>query len=746
MDNSTIFKMIGNLQSQDRITRLCLIGTGIVCGLDICVDEDYGVLISSGNGITSDGKYVEIPHGKHFKYYCPFTRENYFLFDDVEEVWELLEEPTVHTEPLKPQSSDEELNPFLKDKVVVIYLPPNPPANLALSEELYPRFLVMHQSDILNVLNIGQLSTRILWEGLQDDGDFIYSDDYNQEDTRPLIDTMNMAMNPGMRLPELYLQRFGFNSGDPENCPPEGVDVSVFPAINHLNDLFDGYGAILDDATVALDQALNQLFNTFGSLLNCINEDQVTTWIDLICLKWETFKKENPTGSNIEIRKKYYIQYFYDWIRDLVQGYNEIRQEIIDLVNECCPDPNQFPQHFLLGIALRPDFARQPQPLRTTLQQPPIYNDNANRLQRIRLYFWREMMMINTFYLPDYILDPEVNPLIEVDPSNKPDFTRFRITPSRFYDAPLGEQSIPFYYPLNWTPYSVHQFWNFNRTRTSSTDHLLSYHASDFDDSYTMRLQAIRPLHYAMDHYPFLRIEGHIGRRLDDVKNELAYLKQKYNLPVRFVFRDIKRPISRSDNECHVTGETQPIEKFTSFINPLLGMNHLAGSKEYGTFIVLYQEVIISDPSMEKIVIADFFLPSILTQEVLDNFKEPDNTSSALKVAPEGVEDAKMDIRGVTTDSTAKQKLPKKVLQQEKLFTKTPKKESPLQRDDLQIIKGIGPKYEEQLNQMGVYTFNQLSQIVDSKYDAIKEWTGFTNSKQKRMEWAEQAKQILRSY
>lgn len=40
-------------------------------------------------------------------------------------------------------------------------------------------------------------------------------------------------------------------------------------------------------------------------------------------------------------------------------------------------------------------------------------------------------------------------------------------------------------------------------------------------------------------------------------------------------------------------------------------------------------------------------------------------------------------------------------------------------RDDLKLIKGIGPKMEEKLNAAGVYTFDQMSRLTTAELQAV---------------------------
>jgi len=698
------------LHLEDRITRLCLVGAGIVCGLELCMDDNFGIQVRTGIGITSEGRYVEIGRPRTFRYCRPFEKDGYPLFEQAGDIWELLETPDDYSESLHPQNEEEGLNPFLREKVVLLYLAPDEMEEESLRYKL--RFLLMSQEDVTRALQVDQLATRLLWEQLEDDNDFIYNSDYNPDDARPNIDILNWSMNPAYRLPELHLRRLGFNKGDAFDCPPDvDIDTSIFPKIKNLQQLYDAYVPIIDEATQALDAALNQLMDNFGNLMDCNDKDRVQSWIDELCLKWETYKNEQAEVGTPDSQipdKKYYIQYIYDWVRDLMQGYNELRQDIINLINECCPNPDEFPRHLFLGIALRHELSRQPQPLRHHFQQPPIYNGNADRLQRIRLYCWRELMMIKAFYLPDYIQNPKVNPYADsnIDSEELPDFSKIKITPSRFYDVPLAEQSIPFYYPLNWSPYSVHYFWNYERTKTSSTDQLLSYHAADLEgESYTLIPNAIRPLHYRLDRYSFFRVEGHIGKPWMEIKTSLSSLVQKYNLPISLAIVDINRPL---------TEEVDNNQGAYAFIDALLGMEHLAGTKNIGVLILICEG---------DIIVADFFHQNA-AQMIYNGFYPPNFD--------------KIQARALATYSDASP------LGKEESFLASLGKAEASEKDKLTAIKGIGSKYEQQLNELGIYTYAQVSKMTNKEYDAIDETLGGVKGAGKRYKWAAQAKKLIK--
>ncbi len=62
--------------------------------------------------------------------------------------------------------------------------------------------------------------------------------------------------------------------------------------------------------------------------------------------------------------------------------------------------------------------------------------------------------------------------------------------------------------------------------------------------------------------------------------------------------------------------------------------------------------------------------------------------------------------------------------------------------DDLKKIKGVGPKMEATLNQIGIYTFDQVSKMTKKEYDLLDSITGSFPGRAERDDWAGQAKNL----
>jgi large subunit ribosomal protein L21 len=64
--------------------------------------------------------------------------------------------------------------------------------------------------------------------------------------------------------------------------------------------------------------------------------------------------------------------------------------------------------------------------------------------------------------------------------------------------------------------------------------------------------------------------------------------------------------------------------------------------------------------------------------------------------------------------------------------------------DDLKEINGIGPAYEQRLNEVGIYTFEQISKLKAADRQELSAIEGITREKIETEEWVKQAKALLK--
>ena len=66
-------------------------------------------------------------------------------------------------------------------------------------------------------------------------------------------------------------------------------------------------------------------------------------------------------------------------------------------------------------------------------------------------------------------------------------------------------------------------------------------------------------------------------------------------------------------------------------------------------------------------------------------------------------------------------------------------------KDDLQVIKGIGPFIEEKLNALGITIYRQIANMDAKLETQVNEAIEFFPGRVKRDEWAKQAKELSKS-
>lgn len=71
-------------------------------------------------------------------------------------------------------------------------------------------------------------------------------------------------------------------------------------------------------------------------------------------------------------------------------------------------------------------------------------------------------------------------------------------------------------------------------------------------------------------------------------------------------------------------------------------------------------------------------------------------------------------------------------------------KASAAKKDDLKKLKGVGPKLEGMLNDMGIYTYQQVSKMSKAEYDLVDSMLTSFKGRGERDDWAGQAKGLLK--
>jgi hypothetical protein len=200
------------------------------------------------------------------------------------------------------------------------------------------------------------------------------------------------------------------------------------------------------------------------------------------------------------------IQYFYDFIKDLVETYNDFRSFLFGPGAFCCPDTSWFPKHLLLGNLVPGTVTDEN---RTRFYPSPLTSIPPDHLSHARFLAAKLDTLIATFKVPAGA------------------GTAIRITPSMTEEIPLEERAIPFYYQLDQSK-PIHQNWNYRLSRRGMAAFNYSYNG----DLYRAQGGASNPFGSQIGRFSFFRIEGHLGQEVTAVQKSLEGEIRSRNLPI----------------------------------------------------------------------------------------------------------------------------------------------------------------------------------------------------------------------
>ncbi len=530
-------ELFNYLDQQNRLTRTHLIGVGIVCGLQLDTtplgQDPFEINISSGCGITTLGYLIHIEDCQltHYKpyalpdklhdplatndeqtsFYEPFysvlTNDTQLQYD----LWELLNINEFAAEDVAAQGIEVLDRTFASDKSVLLFLE-SPLINLKnciaddcddLGSETRGRIrkLLVKTSDLLEIIKKA--------EGLPDS---------NTEDD------IRKHLRGDLMLPDVFLPRF--------DVPASGL--ATFEQIS------DRYRAVKERTVSSLATALTELINIFAPIYADPTRPLPTDIRQTLEDQYTGLGISNPAG----------IQYYFDYLCDLIGGYSEFRDRIFELSVICCPDTNAFPKHLMLGKALVEED-KDPSTLRHYFQHAPIHNEDAGVKDEVRLLFRRIIHLLQRFKVPD-------------PPSGSEVESSIRITPSRHGKHKLSEKAIPYYYPFNAVA-PLHKVWDPQKQRARKEDQTLGYDATN----YSSIPAVIDPLGFDLEPYDFFRIEGHVGVSIDLILPVLNRIRSSRRLPFNILSLELDTP------------------DWTRFLEKYPGIQHRGGVPEGGTFVIL---------------------------------------------------------------------------------------------------------------------------------------------------------------
>ena len=461
--------VVDHFECQDRLSRICLLGVGIVCGLQVKYNENTSIEVTKGCAVTTDGDLISFD-GAIYTHFRPFvdTEAQYRRFLGVP-----LLELVTDREVEEDNAANLETVENLSDMVVVLYL------------EYYCKDETLCTSTDCDTQGQEQLAKiRLLLITKQD------AQKISNKDNDPIFNKHNNTKK-FIDLPEIDLKRVVLQNSYVINARGEEV-ISQNSNTADYTELRESYRKAIQDTPVLgqLKNGITKLFTDFNTLLQT---DSLIAKAVNINKKIDELFAFNLKTVPLD------IQYRYDLLKDLLDTYYEIKCLVFDLRLECCPDIGSFPKHLLLAELVSAEEYLQ---CRHSFYPSHILPHGKERLEEIRALILKTHFMVQEYTIK---LSPE---------------SPIKVTPSKDCDKDLSDRAIPYYYA---TSPNLVKNWDYEKDKKFLAEENLGYRSANLSDRDAIQ----NPLDYCIDDHDFYRIEGHLGkdyrtalRDLDTIKTE----------------------------------------------------------------------------------------------------------------------------------------------------------------------------------------------------------------------------------
>lgn len=510
-------EFIDYFEDQDRLSRTRLIGVGVGCGLKVGlttitasrmaapdgqsqravihnpdgqVIEYTGITITNGAGVTTDGdlvtlrrnvagkKVVTINHEEenyvYFRNYIDKYKYPHFFMGDTQmplvELFTVAEYQELIAKGAESSSFTPitELQSEIQNKIAILYLE-------SYANEERPCEDV--DCDNSGVEQMSEL--KVLLANKTDVETYVTYSNGNDS----IFKRFNAYEVLYKELKEIEVPRVILNRSITTDLGLRTKFQNAIQGATVLEDLTDGFSEIAGAFGIYMDLGM--------SLRDKLNQVLNTSFYD--------------------------YQYRYDLLKDLVDTYNEMKDLVLHLKAECCPDIEAFPKHLMLGPVGAPLNLGDHTPFRHAFYNAPINTTEDENKERL-------LLLVNRFI------------------QKLKDFQSFRgpivITPSNL-NVRLGDKAVPFYYDVN---DSLLSKWNYEKTRNGKQTYNLSYHKANLASDDFVR----NPLLYNLDNNDFFVVEGFLGMPYKIALQNINDLRDQYGLPFKVMAISLQKSTERS--------------------------------------------------------------------------------------------------------------------------------------------------------------------------------------------------------
>ncbi len=277
--------------------------------------------------------------------------------------------------------------------------------------------------------------------------------------------------------------------------------------LKSADEVLQAFASLVDDAKlISIAEVLNYCFVHYYYLLDNepVNPFQ------------QVFERFKTLRDDILQQHPILIQYFYDFIDDVLKAYYEFKHKVFEVNSECCGNEMKFPLHLMLGEASVSTDSSAGNPYRQTFLYSPLFSHGESSLAEVRSLFTRLKLLVSG-----------------VDFASLTDFENreVKITPSRYGYVYLSNRCIPYHYKVADAGKPLYRYWNYDKTRRGNARFNLSYNAFQYSNADNV----LHPLLYDIERFDFFRIEGHIGKSILPAISLVKTIQQENNLPFEIV-------------------------------------------------------------------------------------------------------------------------------------------------------------------------------------------------------------------
>lgn len=463
---------------QSRLTRTKLLGVGIACGLRL-ISQNGSLTVTKGVGITTDGDLLYLAGDTVFDKFKLYDDSNpkydlFFSGDTMNTIYQALVEGTAETDTEAKALSDfnSETGAALDNMVALLFM-----------EGYIKDQDVCSGTDCDNLGQDFVSTVRLL---LIDKGL-----------VGPLQKSLPTPAQAGGALSEIVADR-----------------ALLAANITTTGQLTAVYRTAASSVQTKLLAELPKLYPNCSTFLgDAFAADPTDGWIAKLNSLNTAFSRSDSG-----------IQYYYDFLKDVVETWNDLRILLLtSTASWCCPEIDGFAKHLLLGNT---GSDSDPAENRTGFYPSPIVARSLEELDHAQFLARKLDTLIQTFQVPAAV-------------------SGVGITPSTGEETSLEERAIPYYYEIN-TTNPVQEAWNYRLHKEGMDAANYSYNAA----AYRGQGAAANPLAAPLGRFGFLRIEGHLGQDVTAARAAIEAKIKASNLPftIQTVFlgadktKVIKRP------------------------------------------------------------------------------------------------------------------------------------------------------------------------------------------------------------